>query len=270
MAFNRVAYKQYRCNYADTKLTPTDGIGSTLFMEDRDLYLRWTGLFWRPIVVQSPTKGCRHGAIYPNPTTYGEDAMADLTVIGTAPTIVYIGSGGSKQMAHYLPMTTPQQRGWKAGTGNPTTNRALNPYVTSRIRIGAAIDVMRFYFGWTSSPNTIGSTDTPLANLSGLLVGYRDQDANYQIFHNSGLASEPAPIATTSTKTLSTTRIIEILADDLTPKFSVSIGGAALQNVTTDIPASTTDLYFHFVEELVSGTAAHSIYHMGTEFFDGL
>lgn len=270
MAFNRVAYKQYRCNYADVKLTPTDGTGSTLFMEDRDMYFRWTGLFWRPILVQSPTKGCRHGAIYPNPVTIGENALADLTFIGAAPSIVYMGSGGSKQMSHYLPMSSPQQRGWKAGTNNNTTVRALNPYISTRIRIGATIDVMRFYFGWTNSPNTIASSDTPLANLQGLLVGYRDQDTNYQIFHNSGLASEPAPIATTSTKTLSTTRIIEIIADDATPKFSVSIGGAAFQNVTTDIPTSTDYLYFHFIEELISGTTAHSIYHMGTEFFDGL
>jgi len=270
MVFNRIGYKQYRCQSTDTKLTPTDGAGSTLVVEDRELTLKWTGLFWRPIFAQSPSKGVNFGRVNPTMTTLGSGGLSDLLLIGTVPSIVFMGSQGSKQMAQYLPLSAPGQRGWKAVSNNPTTVRQLNPYLSCKIRVGTTIDVMRFYVGWMSTNVTIGSTDTPLANLHGLLVGYRDQDSFYQIFHNGGLASEPAPISTGTSKAISSSRTIEIIADDATPKFSVSVNGGALVNVTTDIPATTQELYFHFIWELVSGTTTHSIYHIGTEFFDGL
>jgi hypothetical protein len=270
MTFNRIAYKQYRCQAADVKLTPTDGAGSILIIEDRDLMLRWTGLIWRPILSQSPSRGIKHGIIIPNLTTFGFDALADLVLIGTGPVVVYDPTGTPKQLANYSASSVAGQKGWRMGSNNPTTLRTLNPYLSSRVRPGSDVTVMRFYMGWTSSATTLPMSDTPLNNLHGLLVGFRAADTNYMIFHNGGLASEPAPIATASTKTASQARTIEIIADDATPKFSVSINGATLVNATTDIPATTQELYFHFVWELISGTAAHAMYHLGTEFFDGL
>lgn len=119
-------------------------------------------------------------------------------------------------------------------------------------------DVARFYFGFTSA-TALPISDAPLAvSDHGIIVGFNSTDTTYQIYHNDGATSVTKTAITGSVSRDTAFHTIEI-SWTASGNITVTFDGTA-QTVSTDLPATTQNLFFNAVVQNVTGAArTHTI-----------
>lgn len=151
--------------------------------------------------------------------------------------------------------TAGQNIGLVSPTGGVGVGRRL---FGMRAKIRSKVDVVaasasRFYFGFTSA-STLPITDTPLANTDhGIIVGFSSADTTYQIYRNDGATSVTKTAVTgniSKDTNFHTIEIIWIAAGNI----SVVFDGVP-QIISTDLPATTANLFFNAVVQTVATAA---------------
>ena len=117
--------------------------------------------------------------------------------------------------------------------------------------------VSRLYFG-VSSNNALAISDT-IANADSLvLVGFKAGATNYEIYHNDGSG---AHATTTVTGTIAKNTSFHTIEIEWTASGNVVVtfDGTA-QTISTDIPATSTNLFFHcLAQNATAAIRTHSI-----------
>jgi len=145
-----------------------------------------------------------------------------------------------------------------AGIISPTAGvgigrRLFGARMVTRAKIDST-SLSRFYFG-VSSNSAIGTTAPLAATDHGCIVGFSDTtpgNTNWSIFHNDGATSVTVdnvsgPIAKDTN--MHTIEINWAASGNITVMFD-----AVTQVITTDLPATTANLFFHFC--VMTGTTA--------------
>ncbi|MBD0328296.1 MAG: hypothetical protein ICV68_17895 [Pyrinomonadaceae bacterium] len=175
------------------------------------------------------------------------------------------GGSGTGLLYGFLDLPTTPVRGQEVGfgsfwryasgtTANTVTGIKLparwimkewNPYFRAKTRANSAGSGTRQYVG-LSYETSIPAADTPMDNNeSGVLVGWRSTDSNYQVFLNSGTstASSTPTVVNTNVAKASSIRQIEIdfIDGGTTVKVRILSGNALTehyaQTFTTNLPA---------------------------------
>jgi len=162
-------------------------------------------------------------------------------------------------------LTTLSTANQNAGIISPTGAAGIGRRVFGmRARMRSKVDVVagalsRLYFGFTSLA-TLPITDTPLATTDhGVIVGFNTTDTNYQIYHNDGATSVTKDAITGPIAKDTNYHTIEI-SWPAAGNVTVTFDGTA-QTVSTDLPATTTPLFFNAVAQnaTAAATKTHSI-----------
>lgn len=219
-------------------------------------------------IAQNPVKK-RWGGYQPITPSSGSTAAAVGRLEGILTNHVPTGPGTNTNtwdateglLTNLITTTTSNQN---AGLVSPTGSigilrRAFATRIVYRGKVDTvASSVSRLYFG-VSSANAIPITDTPVANAdSAIIVGFNSTDTNYQIRHNdgSGAATVTAITGPIAKNTSFHTIIIEWTAAG---NVVVTFDGTA-QTISTDLPATTTNLFFHCTAQNATGAIrTHSI-----------
>lgn len=150
--------------------------------------------------------------------------------------------------------TINQNAGLVSPTGGVGVGRRLfGMKAIIRCKVDAvASSVSRFYFGFTSA-TALPLTDTPLANTNhGVIVGFNSTDANYTIRTNDGATSVTSTALSTPTAKNTSFHTITI---EWTASGNVVVTfDNIVTTVSTDLPATTANLYFNAVVQ--NATAA--------------
>lgn len=147
--------------------------------------------------------------------------------------------------------TTNTQCGLVAPAGGiGMTRRAFYTRVRARFSSATSSVSTRVYFGFTSN-STLPITDTPLATTEhGVIVGYSSTDTTYQIYHNDGATSVTKNAITGAIAKNTNYHTIEI-AWNPSGNIVVTFDGVS-QVVSTDLPGTTTNLFFNCVVQTTS------------------
>ena len=130
--------------------------------------------------------------------------------------------------------------------------RQHNFDITIKFRITVATDV-RFWAGFfTADPI---SDDNPIAEHIALRLSTTASNVNFVISHADGVTQAETQLALADTAI----HTIRIVADEANSKFQYSFDGAPLADLTTNIPASTTDLDI-FVESFDTAGGTNAIF----------
>ncbi len=129
--------------------------------------------------------------------------------------------------------------------------REHNFDITIKFRVPATLD-RRFWAGvFTADPS---GADNPIAEHIALRLSTSATNVNFVLSHADGVTQAETQLALADTAI----HTIRILADESNSKFQYSFDGGALVDVTTNIPASTTDLdIFSEIFALAGGTLPH-------------
>jgi hypothetical protein len=100
----------------------------------------------------------------------------------------------------------------------------------------------RFYAGFKDSTTAITNDNNPLNNDSGVLIGFRDTDTNWQLIRNDGSATETFTDLGIAKDTTTRTIRISLSATNIIVQFT---GLTPDQTLTTVIPAAATDMTYH-------------------------
>jgi hypothetical protein len=163
---------------------------------------------------------------------------------------------------------TTAASGVAAGYVSPTAGVGLGRRLTNlRMKSRSKIDsttTARFYMGFTNLA-TMLFNDTPLANAdSGVMIGFRTTDTNYQVFNNDGsgamvVTQIAGPIAkdanfhTMEVKVLASGNVIATLDGTAT-------------TISTRLPATTANLFFNCMVQTSAATArTHTIRYIEGE-----
>lgn len=129
--------------------------------------------------------------------------------------------------------------------------REHNFDITVKFRVPATAD-RRFWTGFfTADPS---SGDNPIAEHIGLRLSTSAGNVNFVISHADGVTQAETQLAVADTDI----HTIRIVADEANSKFQYSFDGVALTDITTNIPASITDLdIYSEITALAGGTLPH-------------
>lgn len=218
-------------------------------------------------ICQNPIKK-RSGAYEPITATSGTTAAVVGRVEGILANHVPTGPGTNTNtwdtteglLTNLITTTTINQNAGlvspTAGVGIFRRERATKLVYRGKIDTVAA-GVARLYFGVSSNaaPNI---SDTIANGDSLVLVGFKAADASYSIYHNDGTGAHATDVITGTIAKNTSFHTIEI---EWTAggNVVVTFDGTA-QTISTDLPATTTNLYFHLLAQ--NATAAirtHSI-----------
>lgn len=146
-------------------------------------------------------------------------------------------------IGRYVPHVTNATTGSNAGGHSANLfQRAHNPYWSFRGRLGSAtVSTFRTFFGLSSdAANSPSASDTYADSKSVAMFGHRTTDTNWQFIHNDGSAT--ALYEDTGVAINTSLRTLEIFGDDTNTRFGWSIDGSTISWITTQVPASTTNL----------------------------
>jgi hypothetical protein len=117
--------------------------------------------------------------------------------------------------------------------------------------------VARLYFG-VSSNSAPNISDTIANGDSLVLVGFKAADANYSIYHNDGTAGHATTAITGAIAKNTSFHTIEI---EWTAGGNVVVTfDGTSQTISTDLPATTTNLFFHcLAQNATAAIRTHSI-----------
>jgi hypothetical protein len=120
------------------------------------------------------------------------------------------------------------------------TERDLNPYARFVFR-AENNTLMRVFMMFSSSDSAVGPAGAdPLANNSGIGLKLASSGTHFVIYHNSGDAT-----STTGANILAVDtnkHVFEVRADNANSKFQYRLDYGSWVDISTDIPAATTDL----------------------------
>jgi|SRR5215831_1082304 len=143
-----------------------------------------------------------------------------------------------------------------AGLVSPTAGvgmgrRLTNLRMKSRTKVDSTASC-RLYMGFTSLA-TLPISDTPLGTTdSGVMIGFRSTDANYNVFNNDGTGAAVAtPTATVKDGNFHTMEVKMLAGGNVL----VSLDGTVAATLSTRIPATTTNLFFNCVAQTTTTTA---------------
>ncbi len=138
--------------------------------------------------------------------------------------------------------------------------RDLNPYTKWKMSFPTAITTLRWYIGLMSTATAPVSSADWLANLSGVGFYYSSAvDANVHIMQNDGSASSDITTIANVGAADTSAHTYEIKAVNASAKFQYSYDGGAFTDISTKIPAATTDLTWQWFAECLTGSAARTM-----------
>lgn len=105
--------------------------------------------------------------------------------------------------------------------------------------------VQRFFFGFYGGTGTIANNDDQLNAIHGFGLAQITTSANYQIAHNDGVGATVYDDTGIAVSTTFRTWVIRAKLDD--SGFEWSVDGGAFTSVTTNIPATATNLGYQFI-----------------------
>jgi len=117
--------------------------------------------------------------------------------------------------------------------------RDWSSYMIGRLKANSTSNV-RLFIGWSSDNAEIAGED-PLNAFEGCGVGKRSADANWQVIRNNGVGA--TVFVDTGIPFSTSFFTIEMQADGT--NFRCRIDGTEQTAQTTELPATTTNLYFH-------------------------
>ena len=238
--------------YTDTKVARP--AGNTFFETDTGDTLVSDGTYWWLTSLPGPLSPRRWGTVPLGATgTVGVGmfhALSAATGIGTTTAVISDANG------KYLNLpsgTTTGNRGGYRYNVNTAWARHHDPKFRMRFQLPAATDytLSRLYIGFGTNQEM--TTDDPLANINGVMVGFVSANpaTHFKILHNDGgaTADYDDDVAGTTQATDTAIHDLRIVADTTNSKFAVKWDNNAYVNVTTDIPAASTNLTLIFQNE---------------------
>lgn len=161
-------------------------------------------------------------------------------------------------------LATTTGSGENAGLVSPTGGVGVGRRLfAGKAKIRSKVDtvagnVARFYFGFTSA-TSLPISDSPLGTSDhGIIVGFNSTDTTYKIYHNDGATSVTVDDVTGTPAISTGFHTIEI-SWTASGNIVVTFDGTA-QTISTDLPATTANLYFNAVAQNVTGAArTHTI-----------
>lgn len=174
------------------------------------------------------------------PAIGGDGLFSVLDNIGGTPAN-YMNSSTGVQGTTWPMTSSAAQTGFM--TRVPITLRKLNPDLTVCFQLDEGGDNTggRCWIGFVDNLNVDSFDDSSyLDNDSGFCLHKRSDETSFQITHNDGDTSqnEESTLFTTD----SAVHKIRLIADEDNTRFGYSLDGAALTYISTEIPASTTNL----------------------------
>ena len=125
--------------------------------------------------------------------------------------------------------------------------------IITRIKIDSTTSA-RFYVGLVGV-NALPISDTPMASaVPGVMVGWSSSDTNWTIYHNDASGSVVKDNITGPIAKNAVYHTIEIYWNASATSIYVSFDGV-LQTITSDIPATTDNLWFNAVGQTTTTTA---------------
>lgn len=225
----------------DTK--PTTRPANTIFIEtDTGLFYKYNGSSW--VFFQGMTGPVRQkkiGGYTATSSVNGWGIFGSMTNTGTFAANQFDNTNGT-----YAKMSTTSTIN-SASTHKYSafiTIRAFNPVLAVKFKNATSATSNILYTGFkASSGDPTGGTTDPLASNSGIMLVQRAADTQYQICTNSGGANSTFTSTGVNVDT-TTVNTIVFRADDANTKWQWSLNGSAWTDVTTTIPASTTQLVY--------------------------
>lgn len=217
-------------------------------------------LDYNPVVDATPDIK-RHGEFWAMATTSPATGMWQGIMSNTV-----VGTGGFSN-------TTTDSAGtrgnWVTGTTinsicgskvlGTLTERDLNPYGKWKISF-SAVTTLRFYIGFMSTATAPVSAADYLANLSGVGFWYDSSvDAHLHIMQNDGSATSDTTTIGNIADPTTAVRTYELRAVNSGSKFQYAYDGGAWTDVSTKIPAATTDLTYQWFAECLAGSASRTM-----------
>ena len=135
------------------------------------------------------------------------------------------------------------------------TRRDYNPVLNYRFKVGE-LTHSHVWMGFQSSAvmGVNASADSPLDGITGLLFGFSDVHANFQVTYNAGAAT--GTFISTSTAKNSSVHDLQLEFDNTSGKIKVTFDGTVITPAgTSNTPATTTPLFVHFNVEAVGSNA---------------
>lgn len=180
--------------------------------------------------------GSRGGA---NNVLMGNGRLEGLTVRTSATNAV----ANNPTAGQYYPLTTGIVANTVAGAWSPTllTSRQWNP--DFQIKCAASsTNLNSLWVGFTSNlvPPTTTTINPLITTDSGVFVGYRSTDTNFQVVNCPGSGNPVLTQYTPTTPTSTAFNTFRVKADNINNRFQVFINGQAAMNVATGAPAAGT------------------------------
>jgi len=136
------------------------------------------------------------------------------------------------------------------------TRRSYNPVVNYRFKIGDTTN-SRVWMGLSSESDmdlNAGGDDPIGSSRTGLLFGYSDIHANFQVTYNGGGAS--GTFINTSTAKNTSVHDLQLEFDNVAGKIKATLDGTVYTPAgTAGTPATTTPLFVHFNIESIGSNA---------------
>lgn len=163
--------------------------------------------------------------------------------------------------------------GW-VGLSKPMARRSSNFVirfmVVARANVG---NVRRTWFGFKNIATLFPNADLPLLDTDeGFVLGHGAADVNFKVFRSNGTAKAETDTGQVIPTASATNQIWEIVGTTTGMTANIYTSGYSLLyttgELTTNIPASATDLYFHYYCQMA--TTAQQVCGFRKAEFKGL
>ena len=256
MAFSYIGDGLYVGTSTDTKPTAAPS-GYRAFETDTGDYFVSDGTYWWLSGMPAPNSTKKVG-YWPNGASGGSGGVYLLSTL-SSPT----GTGSLSFVidttnGRYENMPSGTTSGNKGGlkTAAAVSIRGFNPRVRIKFKLATTTNT-RLYMGYSSTATDL-TGDDPLNALQGVLFGMSTSSAtsaaNWLVMHNDG--SGATAVDDTTTAFDSNVHTLSLVADEANTRFAWKLDNGSYTNVTTDIPSTTTGLFFFIQTETSAASAA--------------
>jgi len=236
-----------------------------------------------PNLQGSPISGHQFGGLVPNADDPGEGLLKNMVLVRTTPDA--ISTATFDTLASWgLQFTTAgvnHPAGFYKDTAVTYANR--NPRIRVLPLLVSPNVSDRFYIGWTGYGTApLPESNTPLASTDvGILLGFRGVDTTWKVFSSAGTGTAMTVKDTFVDRSNSAgvLRDFELKSVSGSNKWTINpihtgyAGDTATpnvpQDVTTNIPATSSKLYFHCVYQKTLFTTTSSMNVLGAEVESG-